>query len=72
MKDKVISLHSSRGGTGKTIIATNLAAIYAKRGLNIALLDLDFRAPVSELCFRRESRNQSSIGLMISWTVNAR
>jgi MinD-like ATPase involved in chromosome partitioning or flagellar assembly len=45
MKGKAISIHSSRGGTGKTMIATNLAAIYASKGLNVALLDLDFRAP---------------------------
>jgi len=45
MRKKVISIHSSRGGTGKTVIATNLAAIYAIKGLNVALLDLDFRAP---------------------------
>jgi MinD-like ATPase involved in chromosome partitioning or flagellar assembly len=41
----VISIHSSRGGTGKTVVATNLAAIYANKGLNVAILDLDFRAP---------------------------
>jgi MinD-like ATPase involved in chromosome partitioning or flagellar assembly len=45
MKKMVLSIHSSRGGTGKTVIATNLAAIYAIKGLNVALLDLDFRAP---------------------------
>ena len=45
MRKKVISIHSSRGGTGKTVIATNLAAIYAIKGLNVALLDLDFRSP---------------------------
>lgn len=45
MKGKVIAVHSSRGGTGKTTIATNLAVIYSCKGLNIALLDLDFRAP---------------------------
>jgi MinD-like ATPase involved in chromosome partitioning or flagellar assembly len=45
MTGKCVSIHSSRGGTGKTVIAANLAAIYAKRGLNVALLDLDFRAP---------------------------
>ena len=45
MKGKVIAIHSSRGGTGKTLIATNLAVTYASKGLNIALLDLDFRAP---------------------------
>ena len=45
MKAKAISIHSYRGGTGKTVIATNLAAILASRGLNVALLDVDFRAP---------------------------
>jgi MinD-like ATPase involved in chromosome partitioning or flagellar assembly len=45
MTGKCVSIHSSRGGTGKTVIAANLAAIYAKKGLNVALLDLDFRAP---------------------------
>jgi MinD-like ATPase involved in chromosome partitioning or flagellar assembly len=45
MKAKAISIHSSRGGTGKTVIAVNFAAILAGKGLNIALLDLDFRAP---------------------------
>jgi MinD-like ATPase involved in chromosome partitioning or flagellar assembly len=45
MSGKAISIHSSRGGTGKTVIATNLAVILAKKGFNIAILDLDFRAP---------------------------
>ena len=42
---KSISIHSSRGGTGKTLLATNLAVLYAQSGFNIALIDLDFRAP---------------------------
>jgi MinD-like ATPase involved in chromosome partitioning or flagellar assembly len=45
LRKKAISIHSLRGGTGKTVIATNLAAIYAIKGLNVALLDLDFQAP---------------------------
>jgi MinD-like ATPase involved in chromosome partitioning or flagellar assembly len=45
MKGKCISIHSFRGGTGKSLLAANLALIYAKRGLRVALLDLDFRAP---------------------------
>lgn len=53
LKGKVVSVHSSRGGTGKTIIATNLAALCAKRGLNVALLDLDFRAPSLKTVFSR-------------------
>jgi MinD-like ATPase involved in chromosome partitioning or flagellar assembly len=42
---KCVSVHSSRGGTGKTVLATNLAVILARKGFNIAILDLDFRAP---------------------------
>ncbi len=45
IKNKIIAIHSSRGGTGKTTIATNLAVTYARKGFSIALLDLDFRAP---------------------------
>lgn len=51
MSAKAISIHSSRGGTGKTVIATNLALILAKKGFNVALLDLDFRAPSLEMVF---------------------
>ena len=42
---KCISIHSSRGGTGKTLLATNLAVLFAQKGANVALLDLDFRSP---------------------------
>ena len=45
MKDKVLAFHSSRGGTGKTTLAANLALAYAFEGLNVVFLDLDFRAP---------------------------
>lgn len=53
MNRKAISIHSSRGGTGKTLIATNLAAILASRGNNVALLDLDFRAPSLSTVFAK-------------------
>lgn len=42
---KVISIHSNRGGVGKTLIAVNLTVAYAKLGRNVCLIDLDFRAP---------------------------
>jgi MinD-like ATPase involved in chromosome partitioning or flagellar assembly len=42
---KFISIHSSRGGTGKTLLATNLAILLVQKGYNVALLDLDFRSP---------------------------
>jgi septum site-determining protein MinD len=42
---KMISIHSSRGGTGKSLISSNIGAILAAEGRNVALLDFDFRAP---------------------------
>jgi MinD-like ATPase involved in chromosome partitioning or flagellar assembly len=42
---KVIAIHSTRGGVGKTRLAVNLALAYARQGHNVALIDLDFRAP---------------------------
>ena len=45
----LITFHSYKGGTGKTLLATNLATVYANRGKRVCLLDLDLRAP--SLCF---------------------
>jgi len=42
---KIIAVHSYKGGTGKTLLSTNLAATFAKHGKKVCLLDLDFRAP---------------------------
>jgi len=61
---RAIAIHSFRGGTGKTAIATNLAAILANQGLNIALLDLDFRAPSLSDVFSK------AIKKPINWWLN--
>jgi len=42
---KTLALHSYKGGTGKTTLISNLAAIYAKKELNVCLLDFDLYAP---------------------------
>jgi septum site-determining protein MinD len=42
---KIIAVHSYKGGTGKTLLAINLAVTFAKRGKKVCLFDLDFRAP---------------------------
>jgi len=42
---KIVAVHSYKGGTGKTIISTNLAVTLAKLGKKVCLMDLDFRAP---------------------------
>lgn len=41
----IVTVHSYKGGTGKTLISANLAALFAAKGKKTCLLDLDFRAP---------------------------
>jgi len=41
----VVSIHSFRGGTGKSNTTANLAAIYAQRGLRVAVIDTDIQSP---------------------------
>jgi septum site-determining protein MinD len=41
----LVTLHSYKGGTGKTLLSVNLAVIYASQGKRVCLLDLDLRAP---------------------------
>ena len=42
---KIVAVHSYKGGTGKTLVAINLAVTFAKQGKRVCLFDLDFRAP---------------------------
>src|SRR5918911_2049993 len=49
-----IAFHSYKGGTGKTTIAANLAALLAKRGYRVFLLDLDVYAPSLQAYFDME------------------
>jgi septum site-determining protein MinD len=64
MTGKTIAIHSCRGGTGKSIIAANLAVILARKGLNIALLDLDFRAPSLAIVFSKDDKG------LVKWWLN--
>jgi len=49
---KIMALHSYKGGTGKTLLSVNLASTYVKKGKNLCLLDLDFRAPSLHAVFK--------------------
>jgi MinD-like ATPase involved in chromosome partitioning or flagellar assembly len=49
---KAITVHSFKGGTGKSNLSANTAFALAKRGWNIALLDFDFRAPSLNALFQ--------------------
>ncbi len=48
---KIISIHSFRGGTGKTTISTNVAALLAKSGLKVGILDSDIQSPGAHILF---------------------
>jgi len=51
---KIISIHSFRGGTGKSNTTANLAAIYAQRGLRVGVVDTDIQSPGIHVIFGLE------------------
>jgi septum site-determining protein MinD len=58
---KIISVHSYRGGTGKSNTVSNLAAILARRGNRVAVVDTDIQSPGVHVLFGfgKESINLS-------------
>ena len=42
---RIISIHSFRGGTGKSNTTANLAALMARRGLRVGVVDTDIASP---------------------------
>jgi len=50
---KTFTLHSYKGGTGKTTLIANLAAYYAMSGMRVCLLDFDLYAPSLSMYFRK-------------------
>jgi MinD-like ATPase involved in chromosome partitioning or flagellar assembly len=48
---KIISVHSYRGGTGKSNTTANLAAIFAMLGKRVAVIDTDIQSPGIHIIF---------------------
>lgn len=48
---KIISIHSYRGGTGKSNTSANLAATYAAMGKRVAVVDTDIQSPGIHIIF---------------------
>jgi chromosome partitioning protein len=51
---RTVAFHSYKGGTGKTTLISNVAALYAKNGFNIALLDFDIYAPSLSAYYKKK------------------
>jgi MinD-like ATPase involved in chromosome partitioning or flagellar assembly len=51
---KVISIHSFRGGTGKSNTTANIAALLARGGLRVGVVDTDIQSPGIHVLFGLE------------------
>lgn len=47
----IVSVHSFRGGTGKSNTTANLAAVLAARGLRVGVIDADIQSPGIHVLF---------------------
>lgn len=54
MDAKIISIHSFRGGTGKSNTTANLAAIFVAQGLKVGVIDTDIQSPGIHVLFNLE------------------
>jgi cellulose biosynthesis protein BcsQ len=81
---RCIAFHSYKGGTGKTTIACNLAAMLSLKGYNVSLLDLDVYAPslhayfdhspnkwINDLLFENSDLNEIMVDMTSTLTKNA-
>lgn len=60
---QVVSVHSFRGGTGKSNITSNLAATLARQGFRVGMVDTDIQSPGIHVLFGLDDDD-------ISYTLN--
>ncbi len=60
---KVISIHSFRGGTGKSNVTGNLATILALSGQRVGIIDTDIQSPGIHILF---GLNEAKIGYTLN------
>jgi chromosome partitioning protein len=68
---RTILVMNSKGGSGKTTIATNIAVYYALRGHSVALMDFDQQASATDWLAARPG-NRPAIRGVEAWHGNAR
>jgi septum site-determining protein MinD len=54
---KTISVHSFRGGTGKSNTTANLAALFAMQGLRVGVVDTDINSPGIHVIFNLDEND---------------
>ena len=58
---KVISIHSFRGGTGKSNTTANVAAVLAAGGARVAIVDTDIQSPGIHVLFGMDDRPEPTL-----------
>ncbi len=51
---KIVSIHSFRGGTGKSNTTANVATLIAAQGMRVGVIDTDIQSPGIHILFRLE------------------
>ena len=59
-----IAISSGKGGTGKTFISTNIAAVLAKKGEKVRYLDCDVEEPNGHLFLKPEIHKEEDVTLI--------
>ena len=54
---KIVSIHSFRGGTGKSNITANVAAQFAQRGKRVGVIDTDIQSPGIHVLFQMDEEH---------------
>ena len=62
----VLAIASGKGGTGKTLVATNVAVLAAATGLRVVLADCDVEAPNDHLFLRCRAESASPVAVSVA------
>ena len=60
---KIVSIHSYRGGTGKSNTTANLAALLAMQGQRVGVIDTDIASPGIHMLFQDEYEGLNAYSL---------
>lgn len=72
-KMRVITFYSYKGGTGRTLLAANIAVLASRLGMRVVAVDLDLEAPgLSYKLFDRPPISEGVLGWMESYESKGR